>query len=194
MSFLAEAKVPCEECNGARFTEETRSILYRGLSVSQVLAMTFEDAKAHFANHDKIHRVLHRACELGLGYLTLGQSSTTLSGGESQRIKLVSELAQRPQSGTLYILDEPSTGLHRADVAKLIKTLHDLVALGNTVLIIEHDPDLLLSSDYVVELGPGPGIAGGKIIFKGHPSKLAAAQTPWGETLRGPSYEIASNN
>jgi excinuclease ABC subunit A len=184
MSFLAEARIPCDLCGGTRYSEEARSILYRGLSVSQVLAMTFEEARTHFANHDKIHRIFHRACELGLGYLTLGQSSTTLSGGESQRIKLVAELAQRPQAGTLYLLDEPSTGLHRADVARLIKTLHDLVALGNSVIVIEHDPDLLMSSDYIVEMGPGPGAAGGKVIFKGSPSKLLTARTPWGEFLR----------
>lgn len=185
MSFLPDAAVPCNSCNGSRYSDAAKNIRYLGLTISDALALTFDEAKGIFANHDYIHRVLHRACELGLGYLTLGQSSTTLSGGESQRIKLVLELAANRRNHTLYILDEPTTGLHRADVAKLLKVLNDLVGLGNTVLVIEHDPDVILASDYIVELGPGPGVVGGKVIFKGPPGRLAEEETPWGRVLRG---------
>ncbi|MCB0310766.1 MAG: hypothetical protein KDD42_06010 [Bdellovibrionales bacterium] len=170
MSFLAEAYETCEYCGGKRFTEEVQSVRYRGYSVSDVLEMTFDEAKSVFTNHRKIHRALHTACDLGLGYLTLGQSSTTLSGGESQRIKLISELA-RPQRGhTVYILDEPTIGLHRKDVARLIRLLRNLVALQNTVIVIEHDRDLVEAADRVIEFGPGAGPKGGSVVYQGPPT------------------------
>lgn len=184
MNFLPDAQVTCETCNGRRFSDETNLVTYLGYSISQVLALTFEEAKGVFANHPKIYRALHTACELGLGYLTLGQSSKTLSGGESQRLKLVYELSSKPKGHTLYVLDEPTTGLHRADVARLLKILRELVALGHSVFVIEHDPDVLLASDHVVELGPGPAAQGGKVLFEGHPADLLHCATPWGRVLR----------
>jgi excinuclease ABC subunit A len=184
MSFLAEAKVPCESCGGSRFTLEADSIRYRDLSVSQVLNLTFEEARTIFVNHRKIHQMCAITCELGLGYLTLGQPSSTLSGGESQRLKLASELHLARRGHTLYVLDEPTTGLHRIDVALLLKALHGLKAQGHSVLVIEHDADTIAQSDWVIELGPGPGDAGGRVIYSGQPRALEKAKTPWGVALR----------
>lgn len=183
MSFLPDANVECESCMGARYGDEALSVRYLGLNPSEVLRLTFEEAKGVFANHRRIHQSLHLACELGLGYLTLGQSSTTLSGGESQRIKLVAELSGTPRGHTLYILDEPTTGLHKSDVARLIKILRELLARGNSLIVIEHDPDVLLLSDHIIEFGPGPGERGGKIVFQGPPADLAQAGTAWSTAL-----------
>jgi excinuclease ABC subunit A len=184
MSFLAEAKVPCESCDGSRFTFEADSIRYKDLSISQVLALTFEQARSIFINHRKIHKACVIACDLGLGYLTLGQPSSTLSGGESQRLKLVSELRLSRKGHTLYVLDEPTTGLHRLDVELLLRALHALVQQGHSVFVIEHDADTISQSDWVLELGPGPGERGGKAVFEGHPSALLKAKTTWGNALR----------
>jgi excinuclease ABC subunit A len=184
MSFLAEAKVMCESCAGSRFTVEADSIRFKDHSISQILTLTFEEARALFVNHRKIHHACAIACELGLGYLTLGQQSSTLSGGESQRLKLVSELQLSRKGHTLYVLDEPTTGLHRLDVAMLLKALRALVAQGHSVFVIEHDADTIAQADWVIELGPGPGEAGGKIIFEGRPEKLLRAKTPWAEALK----------
>ncbi|MCI5066424.1 excinuclease ABC subunit UvrA [bacterium] len=183
MSFLSEAHVTCDHCRGERYGDEALSIHYQGHTIADVLRMTFEEAKEVFSAHQKIHRIVHTTCELGLGYLALGQSSTTLSGGESQRMKLVTELAKPQRGKTLYVLDEPTIGLHRSDVARLLKVLHSLTALENTVLVIEHDRDVIEQSDYVIELGPGPGEAGGKVIFSGTPRQLARKRTPWGKRL-----------
>ncbi|MBN8549221.1 MAG: excinuclease ABC subunit UvrA [Deltaproteobacteria bacterium] len=190
MSFLADAAVQCESCNGTRYGDEALSVRYMDFNIAEALNFTFEEAKARFANHRKIYQPLVQACELGLGYLTLGQSSSTLSGGESQRIKLVSELSSPRQGHTVYILDEPTTGLHKADVARLVKVLKDLVAKGNSVFLIEHDADVLLQSDYIVEMGPGPGEKGGRVIFTGSPEELLAAHTPWAEVLRKGAAEV----
>ncbi len=187
MSFLPDAQVRCETCQGLRYTDEALTVRYLGLSICDVLKLTFEEAKTIFANHRKVHQSLHLACELGIGYLTLGQSSTTLSGGESQRIKLVAELAGTRRGHTLYLLDEPTTGLHKSDVARLITTLRELVHRGNSVLVIEHDRDMLLASDHVIEFGPGPGEAGGRVIFQGCPKQLQEADTSWGQVLRASS-------
>lgn len=184
MSFLAEANVTCEVCGGRRFSEEAESVHYLGSSIGEILALTFEEAKAKFANHPKIHRIVRQACELGLGYLSLGQSSTTLSGGESQRIKLVSELNLKRAGHTLYILDEPTTGLHKLDVAKLLDTLHALVDMGHTVLLIEHDEDILAAADHIIEMGPGAGPKGGKVVFEGSYEQLTRAGTAWGSVLK----------
>jgi excinuclease ABC subunit A len=183
MSFLAEAKVQCESCMGSRFTLEADSVKYRELCVSKALQLTFEEARTFFINHRKVHQVCKLACDLGLGYLTLGQSSSTLSGGESQRVKLVSELHLSRKGHTLYILDEPTTGLHRADVELLLKGLHALTAQGHSVLVIEHDADTITQSDWVIELGPGAGADGGTVIFQGAPHLLPEAKTPWGAAL-----------
>ena len=184
MNFLPDASVLCETCKGTRFRDETNSILYLGKSVSEVLNLTFEEAKPLFANHRKIHLALTLACEIGLGYLTLGQASPTLSGGESQRIKLVSELSVNKKGHTVYVLDEPTTGLHKRDVAKLLKILYQLINKGNSVIVIEHDEDVIVNSDHVIEMGPGAGENGGKIIFEGVPDKLSSGKTPWGEILK----------
>lgn len=183
MSFLAEAKVGCESCMGSRFTPEADTVKFRDLSISRTLQLTFDEARTFFINHRKIHQVCKLACDLGLGYLTLGQPSSTLSGGESQRLKLVSELHLSRKGHTLYILDEPTTGLHRLDVDLLLKGLHALVDQGHSVIVIEHDADMLMQSDWVVELGPGAGDAGGAIIFEGRPAKLLNAKTPWAGAL-----------
>jgi excinuclease ABC subunit A len=183
MSFLADAQMRCDTCAGLRYSEEALSVRYLGLTVAQVLALTFEEARGIFANHRRIHQTLQQACELGLGYLTLGQSSATLSGGESQRIKLVSELNATRQGHTLYLLDEPTTGLHYSDVSKLIKILRDLVLRGNTVIVIEHDPEMLLNSDHIIEMGPGPGASGGKVVFQGNTQDLLRSGSAWGTFL-----------
>jgi len=184
MNFLPDARVTCESCGGNRFVEESDTVRYLGLSIREALALTFDEARLKFINYPKLHRPLHAACELGLGYLTLGQSSATLSGGESQRIKLVAELSGRPKVHTLYVLDEPTTGLHRADVARLIATLHELVKLGHSVIVIEHDADVLLAANHVIELGPGSGELGGQVVFEGSPKNLIRANSPWGGVLR----------
>jgi excinuclease ABC subunit A len=193
MSFLADAWSICESCGGSRFTEDANSILYLGRSVSELLEMTFEEAKKLFSNHRRIQQILHYACDLGLGYLTLGQDSSTLSGGESQRIKLVSELSGNRKGHTIYLLDEPTTGLHKADVARLISTLRRLVDQGHSIIVIEHDPDFISQSDYVIELGPGPAEQGGKVIFEGPFLNLAGSETPWGRLLSSESWSSASN-
>lgn len=184
MNFLPDAYVVCESCGGSRFALDALSVQYLGKNVEQVLALTFEEAAQLFVHHRKIHEPLKRACDLGIEYLTLGQVSSTLSGGECQRLKLASELGLRKKGHTLYLLDEPTTGLHKADVVKLSNTLRELTAQGNSVIVIEHDRDLILSADYVVEFGPGAGEAGGRVIFSGLPSALIAAETPWGRELR----------
>ncbi len=183
MNFLPDAFIQCEACSGARFTEEAKSVKYLGVSINEVLALTFEEAMTTFVNHRKIYQPLRQACDLGLGYLTLGQSSSTLSGGESQRIKLVSELSGTRKGHTLYVLDEPTTGLHKVDVARLISSLKALVALGNSVLLIEHDEDVIRNSDYLIEMGPGPGPQGGRVLVTGTPKLVSKANTPWGRIL-----------
>jgi excinuclease ABC subunit A len=193
MSFLADAHVTCESCNGTRYGEEAASIHYLGSTISEVLSLTFEEALVKFANHRRIHQAVKLACDLGLGYLTIGQGSSTLSGGESQRLKLVAELKGRASGHTLYILDEPTTGLHKADVAKLMDTLEALIDRGNSVLLIEHDADVLKRSDYLLEMGPGAAERGGTVIFQGTPAKIATAKTPWGSIMRGATGTASPN-
>lgn len=186
MTFLSEAHISCEHCRGRRYGDDALSIRYQGRTIADVLEMTFDEAKEAFAAHRKIHRVIHTACELGLGYLSLGQSSSTLSGGESQRMKLVNELA-RPQRGhALYVLDEPTVGLHRKDVYRLLNFLNSLVRQGNSVVLIEHDHDVIRGAQHLIEIGPGPGEQGGKIIFEGTPDELLQTDTtPWGRHFKG---------
>jgi excinuclease ABC subunit A len=187
MSFLPDVKVACEACNGQRFNPETLAVVWKGKSIGEVLALSVDEAVEFFAAHRSIHHALRLLQDVGLGYLTLGQQSPTLSGGEAQRIKLVTELSKvrtdmlgpvpaRGRSGTghtLYVLDEPTVGLHMADVEKLIRVLHRLVDAGNTVVVIEHNLDVIADADWIIDLGPEGGAAGGRIVAQGTPETLA---------------------
>jgi excinuclease ABC subunit A len=190
MSFLPDVKVACEACGGARFNADTLSLRWRDKTIGEVLALSVDEAVEFFAAHPSIHHALRLLQDVGLGYLTLGQSSPTLSGGEAQRIKLVTELAKvriDPEGGggrmrgrggqarTLYVLDEPTVGLHMADVEKLIRVLHRLVDAGNTVLVIEHNLDVMAEADWIIDLGPEGGDAGGRVVAQGSPEDVARA-------------------
>lgn len=174
MHFLADVYVPCEVCHGSRYNRETLEVLYKGKNIAQVLDMTAEEAVDFFENLPKIRRKAQMLQEVGLGYVKLGQSSTTLSGGEAQRVKLATELARVSTGRTIYILDEPTTGLHAADVHKLIDVLQQLVDAGNTVLVIEHNLDVIKIADYLIDLGPEGGDGGGSVVVCGTPEQVAA--------------------
>ena len=176
MHFLADVYVPCEVCRGARYNRETLEVLYKGKNISQVLNMTAEEAVDFFENLPKIRRKAQTMVEVGLGYVKLGQSSTTLSGGEAQRVKLATELARTSTGKTIYILDEPTTGLHAADVHKLIEVLQQLVDAGNTVLVIEHNLDVIKTADHIIDLGPEGGDQGGYVVATGTPEAVAAVE------------------
>ena len=184
MSFLPDVRVTCEQCGGARFTPETLMVRFKGKSIGEVLAMSVDEAAAFFATQRRVHFPLKLLSEVGLGYLTLGQQSPTLSGGEAQRIKLVAELAKAnpangtsrsagPASRTLYLLDEPTIGLHMADVERLVRVLHRLVEAGNTVVVIEHNLDVIAEADWIIDLGPEGGDGGGRIVAAGTPEEVA---------------------
>jgi len=179
MHFLPDVFVHCEACNGARYNRETLDIRYKGKSIAEVLAMTVDEAAEFFAHITSIQHKLETLQQVGLGYIRLGQSATTLSGGEAQRIKLSRELARRATGDTLYILDEPTTGLHFDDVAKLIDVLHALVDCGNTVIIIEHNLDVIKTADWVVDMGPEGGNRGGQLLVAGSPEDVAACEQSW---------------
>ena len=174
MHFLADVYVPCEVCGGKRFNEATLEVRYKGLSVADVLAATVDEAAELFRNHPGIRRILNTLQRVGLGYLTLGQKAPTLSGGEAQRVKLAKELARPGTGRTLYVLDEPSTGLHFEDVRRLLEVLAALVDRGNTVLVVEHAPDIIKVADHVIDLGPEGGSGGGLVVATGTPEQIAA--------------------
>jgi len=173
MHFLADVYVPCEVCKGARYNRETLEVQYKGKNIAQVLDMTAEEAVEFFENLPKIHKKAQTLVEVGLGYVKLGQSSTTLSGGEAQRVKLATELARTATGRTIYVLDEPTTGLHAADVHKLIDVLQTLVDAGNTVLVIEHNLDVIKTADHIIDLGPEGGDGGGLVVASGTPEQVA---------------------
>ncbi len=176
MHFLPDIYVPCEVCKGKRYNRETLEVKYKGKSISDVLEMTAEEAYLFFENIPKIARKIKTLCDVGLGYVKLGQSATTLSGGEAQRVKLATELSKRATGRTIYILDEPTTGLHSADVHKLIEVLQTLVDSGNTVVVIEHNLDVIKTADYLIDLGPEGGDRGGEIVVCGTPEQAAACE------------------
>ena len=185
MHFLADVYVPCEVCHGARYNRETLEVLYKGKNIAQVLDMTAEEAVDFFENLPKIRRKAQMLVEVGLGYVKLGQASTTLSGGEAQRVKLATELARVATGKTIYILDEPTTGLHSADVHKLIDVLQQLVDAGNTVLVIEHNLDVIKTADYLIDLGPEGGDGGGSLVACGTPEQVAeTAESYTGQYLK----------
>ncbi|MPN34734.1 UvrABC system protein A [bioreactor metagenome] len=165
--------MPCEICKGKRYNRETLEVRYKGKTISEILDMTVEEALGFFENIPRIQRKIQTLYDVGLGYIKLGQPSTQLSGGEAQRIKLAYELSKRSTGKTVYILDEPTTGLHTADIHKLLKILHRLVEGGNTVIVIEHNLDVIKRADYIIDLGPDGGDRGGTIVGTGTPEELA---------------------
>ena len=179
MNFLPDVHVECEDCKGKRYNKETLQILYKGKSIADILDMSVEESLVLFENVPSVRRKLDALNKVGLGYIKLGQSSTTLSGGESQRIKLTRELAKKGTGKTLYILDEPTTGLHFHDVRKLLKVIDGLVAKGNTVVIIEHNLDVIKSADYIIDLGPEGGEGGGEVIATGSPEEIIKNDKSW---------------
>jgi excinuclease ABC subunit A len=184
MNFLPDVYVQCSDCKGKRYNRETLDILYRGKNISEVLDMEVEEAVKFFENVPSLSRKLRTLMEVGLGYIKLGQSSTTLSGGESQRIKITRELAKSKAGHVVYMLDEPTTGLHFDDTKRLIGVLNRLVDKGNTVYVIEHNLDVIKSCDHVVDLGPEGGDGGGKIVAQGTPEEIAKTQTHTGRFLK----------
>jgi len=185
MHFLADLYVPCEVCKGKRYSQETLQIKYRGKNIADVLNMTVDEALSFFEHHRQIHQKLKTLHDVGLGYIQLGQPSTTLSGGEAQRVKLATELSRKATGKTLVLLDEPTTGLHVDDVSRLIKVLQRLTDSGNTVLVIEHNMDILKTADYIIDLGPDGGDRGGQIVAVGTPEQIARAKGSYtGEYLR----------
>ncbi|MCC5862547.1 MAG: ATP-binding cassette domain-containing protein, partial [Gammaproteobacteria bacterium] len=174
MHFLPDVYVPCDVCQGRRYNRETLDIRYKGLNIHEVLELTVEDALGFFAKVPALARKLQTLMDVGLAYLRLGQNATTLSGGEAQRVKLARELSKRDTGRTLYILDEPTTGLHFHDVAQLLEVLHRLRDHGNTVIVIEHNLDVIKTADWVIDLGPEGGSGGGELLVCGPPETVAA--------------------
>jgi excinuclease ABC subunit A len=182
MHFLPDMYVPCDVCQGKRYNRETLEIRYRGRNISEVLDLTVEQALEYFESVPAIARKLHTLMDVGLSYLRLGQSESTLSGGEAQRVKLSQELSRRSTGRTLYILDEPTTGLHFHDIELLLKVLNQLADAGNTVLIIEHNLDVIKTADWIVDMGPEGGDGGGLVVAQGTPETVA--ETPDSHTGR----------
>ena len=184
MNFLPDVEVTCDECHGQRYNEETLEVKYKGQSIADVLAMTVSEALDFFENLPRIMRKLKTLDAVGLGYITLGQQSTTLSGGEAQRVKLSKELSRPGTGDTLYILDEPTTGMHFEDIRHLLNVLRALVKKGNTVIVIEHNMDVVKQADHIIDLGPDGGAGGGSIQFEGTPEALADADTHTARFIR----------
>jgi excinuclease ABC subunit A len=172
MNFLPDVYVPCEQCSGRRYNRETLEIRYKGKSISDVLDMTVDEAVDFFQPIPSLHRKIKMLQDVGLGYIALGQSAVTLSGGEAQRIKLSTELSKKDTGNTFYILDEPTTGLHFQDIQLLLDVLNKLVDKGNTVLIIEHNMDVIKTADYLIDIGPEGGDSGGNVVFTGTPEEM----------------------
>ena len=179
MHFLPDVYVTCDVCKGKRYNRETLEVKYKGKSISDVLDMTVSEGCEFFENIPSMYRKLKTLDDVGLGYIKIGQPSTTLSGGEAQRVKLATELARRGTGKTLYILDEPTTGLHTADVEKLIEVLQKLVDAGNTVVVIEHNLDMIKTADHIIDLGPDGGDAGGEIVATGTPEQVAKCENSY---------------
>ena len=173
MHFLPDVYVPCDVCRGKRYNRETLEITYKGKNISEVLGMTVEDAYKLFEPVPFLARKLKTLLDVGLSYITLGQSATTISGGEAQRVKLATELSKRDTGRTLYILDEPTTGLHFHDIEQLLQVLHELTERGNTVVVIEHNLDVIKTADWIVDMGPEGGFRGGQVIATGTPEQVA---------------------
>jgi excinuclease ABC subunit A len=185
MQFLPDVYVPCEVCKGKRYNRETLEVKYKGKSIADVLDMTVSQALEFFKHIPKITRKLQTIHDVGLDYIKLGQPATTLSGGEAQRVKLSAELAKKSTGRTLYILDEPTTGLHFHDIKKLLEVLGKLVDAGNTVIVIEHNLDVIKTADYIIDLGPEGGDQGGEVIATGTPEEVAANERSYtGQFLR----------
>ena len=184
MHFLADVYVPCEVCNGKRYNRETLDVRYKGKNIAEVLDMTVEESLEFFKNIPKIHKKLKTLDDVGLGYIKLGQPATTLSGGEAQRVKLAKELSRQSTGKTLYILDEPTTGLHFADIKKLLDVLGRLRDSGNTVLVIEHNLDVIKTADYIIDLGPEGGDEGGLVVAEGTPEEVAQTTSYTGIYLK----------
>ena len=185
MNFLPDVYVPCEVCHGARYNRETLEVHYKGKTIADVLDMPIEEAVDFFAAIPAISRHLRTLVDVGLGYVRLGQPATTLSGGEAQRVKLASELQKRSTGRTVYVLDEPTTGLHFEDIRKLLGVLSSLVDKGNTVLVIEHNLDVIKTADWIIDLGPDGGNRGGTVVAEGTPEDVAAHQDSYtGEFLK----------
>ena len=174
MHFLPDIYVPCDVCHGQRYNRETLEIQYKGKNIHEVLSMTVEQAFPFFEPVPSVARKLSTLLDVGLGYITLGQSATTLSGGEAQRVKLALELSKRDTGRTLYILDEPTTGLHFADIELLLKVLHQLRDAGNTIVVIEHNLDVIKTADWIIDMGPEGGGGGGRVVVAGTPEAVAA--------------------
>ena len=185
MHYLPDVYVPCETCHGRRYNRETLEVRFKGKNISEVLDMSVEEALQFFAKIPKLRRKLQTLHDVGLDYIKLGQPATTLSGGEAQRVKLAKELSKVATGRTLYILDEPTTGLHFADIEKLLEVLQRLVDAGNTVLVIEHNLDVIKQADWIVDLGPEGGEAGGELIAAGTPEEIAEIEASFtGQYLR----------
>ena len=176
MHFLPDIYVPCDVCHGKRYNRETLEVKYKGKNINDVLEMTVEEACEYFKNIPKIYNKIKTLYDVGLGYIKLGQPATTLSGGEAQRVKLATELSKRSTGRTIYILDEPTTGLHFADVHKLVEILKRLTDGGNTVVVIEHNLDVIKTADYIIDMGPEGGDRGGTVIATGTPEEIASCQ------------------
>jgi excinuclease ABC subunit A len=189
MHFLPDVYVTCETCKGHRYNRETLEIRFKGKSIADVLDMTVEDAQEFFKAVPAIREKMDALVRVGLGYIKVGQQATTLSGGEAQRVKLSKELARRSTGRTLYILDEPTTGLHFEDVRKLLEVLHELVDQGNSVVVIEHNLDVIKTADHIIDIGPEGGDAGGQIVAAGTPEAVAAVKPSYTGKYLGPMLD-----